>query len=193
MKTQPGLEKNPYRYLLVPYDPKSPDPCITPEAIRYINSRQSGLTDRDIAKLDEIEWFTFHRQLKHLVQFAIPGLRPSKSSEVRYVKRYNAQKYSIMIDKFLDYMPSDFPEGQADRCVLPAYRLTSPDGNRFYPIDYNGDLPAWRKRLLDNADHFDTTIGYFDHGRFVISDGQEIEFADLGVASYADEGVPPDF
>lgn len=193
MRTQPGLEDNPYRRLLVPYDPKNPDPCITLESIRYIESRQPGLTDRDIAKLDDIEWFTFHRHTKRLVEFAIPGLRPSRYTETRYIKRYSARKYWLMINEFLAHMPPDFPENQADRCLLPAYRLTPPGGDHFYPIEYNGDLQLWRKRISDNAAHFGTTVGYFDHGRFVVSDGQEIEFADMDVASYAEEGIPPDF
>lgn len=193
MKIQPSWKNNPYRRFLIPYDPENLDPRITPESIQYIESRQAGLTDRDIEKLDGMEWFTFHWPTKTLTMFAIPGLRPSKYTETRYVKRYNAQKYWTIINDFLAYMPSDFPEDQADRCRLPAYRLTPPGGDHFYPVEYNGDLPAWRKRLLHNAVHFGTTIGYFDHGRFVISDGREIEFADMDVASYAEEGVPPDF
>ncbi len=193
MKIQPGLEKNPYRHLLVPYDPTDPDPCIKPELIQYIESLQPGLTDRDIAKLDEIEWFTFHRHTKRLTEFAIPGLRPSKHTETRYVRRYNAQKYWTMINDFFSYIPPDFPEDQAERCLLPAYRLTCPGGDHFYPVEYRGDLSAWRKRLIDNAAHFGTTIGYFDHGRFVISDGREVEFADMDVASYDEDGLPPDF
>ncbi len=193
MKREPDLDSQPYRHLLVAYDPKNPDPCITPEFIRYIESRQPGLTDRDIAKLDEIEWFTFHRQLKKLNEFAIPGLRPDHYTETRYVRRYSAKRYWTMISEFLSYMPSDFPVDQAGRCLLPGYRLTCSDGSHFYPVEYNGDLPVWRKRLADNAVHFETLIGYFDHGRFVISDGREIEFADMEVASTPQKSIPDDF
>lgn len=193
MKRQPGLEGHPYRALLVEYDRENPDPCFTPDLIRYIEFRQPGLTSRDLAKLDEIEWFTCHRHFKDLSEFAIPGLRASRHTEVRYVKRYNAQAYLTMINEFFAYTLPDFSNHRAGGCILPGYRLTCPDGSQFYPVEYNGDLPAWRKRLTDSAVHFGTSIGYFDHGRFVISDGREIEFADMGVASDDDQRLPPDF
>ena len=184
---------HPYRHLLVEYDPDNVDPCFPPDVIRYIESRQAGLTPRDIAKLDEIEWFVFHRQLKTFTSFAVPGLRELKLLEVRYFKRYNKNKYRKMINDFVAYVPPDFPSDQVDRRLLVACRLTSPDGSQFYPIQYNGDFVAWRKRMMDNAAHFGTMIGYFDHGRFVVSDGQEIEFADMDVLALEGKHIPPDF
>ena len=130
MRIQPGLENNPYRYLLAPYDPENLDPCITPKAIQYIESRQPGLTDRAIAKLDDIEWFTFHRQLKTLTQFSVPGLRPLKNAEVRYVKRFNTEGYWEMMNRFFSHIPPYFPKELSHKCLAPAYRLTCPNGKK---------------------------------------------------------------
>jgi hypothetical protein len=183
----------PYGHLLVEYDPQNPDPCFTPECIAYIEARQSGLTRRDIAKLDEIEWFTCHRHTRTMNQVAIPGLRPGGRWDTCYVKRFNTDPYLLMLNEFLAYIPDGFPEEQADRWIIEGYRLTSGNGEQFYPIDYNGNLVAWRKRMLDNAEHFGTLIARFDHGRFVVSDGRETEFADMSVAIANGKDIPDDF
>lgn len=47
--------------------------------------------------------------------------------------------------------------------------------------------------MLDNADYFGKTIGHFDHGRFVVSDGREIEFADMDILGLEGRYIPPDF
>lgn len=184
---------HPYRHLLVEYDPDNVDPCFPPDLVQYIESRQVGLTPRDIAKLDEIEWFTYHRQIKNSNSFSIPGLRERKNLEVRYVKRYNKKNYLKMINDFMAYLPPDFPRDQAERCLLPGCRLTSPDGSKFYPVEYIGDFASWRKRMMDNAEKFGTKIGCFARGRFVVSDGQEIEFADMDVLALEGRHIPPDF
>ena len=184
---------HPYRHLLVEYDPNRLDPLFSTEQIEYIESRQVGLTERDVAKLNEIEWFIGHRQLKTISSFDIPGIRALQDLENRYFKRFNSKPYVEMNKEFFSYIPPDFPIDQIDRCFLPGLRLTDPDRNHYYPVTYNGDLPAWRKRMLDNAEKFGTTIGCFDHGRFVISDGREIEFADMDVLGLEGRYIPPDF
>lgn len=193
MKRNIIRDDHPYKHLMVEYDPKNPDPLFTQAQINYIESRQAGLTERDIAKLDEIEWFIGHRHLKTLASFAIPGLRPSGLHEIRYFKRFDSQPYVEMNKQFFSYVPPDFPIDQVDRCFLQSIRLKDTEENCFYPISYNGNIPAWRKRMLDNADHFETTIGYFDHGRFVVSDGREVEFADMDVLGLEGRYIPLDF
>ena len=89
--------------------------------------------------------------------------------------------------------PPDFPPDQVGRCNLPAFRLTSPDGAQFYPVQYNGDFMAWRKRLDDNAAFFKTSIGRFENGKFVVSDGRQLEFADMDVKWVGEENYPSDF
>lgn len=184
---------DPYGHLFVEYDPLNIDPCFTPECIAYIQARQPGLTPRDLAKLDDIEWFTFHRHAKTMNQFAIPGLRPGGKWETCYVKRFNVDKYLEMMNVFLSYDQIKIPKGQVDRWILPAYRLTCNNGDKFYPIEYGGDFAAWRERMIGSAEHFGTLIARFDHGRFVISDGREVEFADMDVASTNAEITPDDF
>lgn len=184
---------DPYGHLLVEYDPQDVDPCFTPECITYIQARQPGLTARDIAKLDKIEWFIFHIHTKTMNQFAIPGLRPGGKWETCYVKRFRDGYYLDIINEFMSYAQIDLPEEQMDRWILPAYRLTCANGDQFYPIEYSGDITAWQGRMVSSAEHFGTSIARFDRGRFVISDGREVEFADMDVASTNVQTPPDDF
>ncbi len=178
---------------LVEYDRRNPSPHFTPEQIKYINSLPNELSDRDRAKLDEIEYFILNRNHGHLLSVAIPGLRVHPAIEVRYVKRFNAEPYWKMINEFLKHVPTDFPRDQVGRCNLPAFRLTLPDGAQFYPIEFNGDLPAWRKRLDETAKVYRTTIGHWQDGKFSVSDGNVLEFADMDVKWLKSVEYPPDF
>ena len=178
---------------LVEYDRQNPSPHFTLRQIQYIESLPNGLSDRDLVKLEEVEWFILNRNIGYLTSSAVPGLRIHPGIEVRYVKRFSANAYWDMINGFLAYVPSDFPRDQIGRCNLPGYRLTSPDGAQFYPIEFNGDLPAWRKRLNESAKAHGTQIGHFENGKFVLFDGQRIELADMTVKRVGQEPYPPDF
>ncbi len=160
-------ERKAQRPDLIEYDRKNISPHFTPELIRYIESRQPGLSDRDHAKLDEIEWFVLNLNTGCLTSLAMPGLREYKNSiEIRYIKRFSEKTYNRFMKMFMDYVPPDFPSDQIGRYHGEALRLTSPNGDHFYPIYFNGNLPAWRKRLDDNAAFFKTSIGRFEHGKF---------------------------
>ena len=142
MKKVMSEEKKARRPDLIEYDRSNVSPHYTPELIRYIESRQPGLTARDHAKLDEIEWFVLNLNHGGLVALAVPGLRTYPSSESRYIKRFNDDPYDKMLRYFLSYVPPHFPEDQIERYNLRAFKLTSPHGEQFYPIHYNDNLPV---------------------------------------------------
>ena len=98
-----------------------------------------------------------------------------------------------MRKEFADRVKPDDPSDQIGGYHGEALRLTSPDGEHFYPIYYHGNLPAWRKRLDETVAFFDTLIGRFQHGKFVVSDGRQIEFADMDVSWVSEGEIPPDF
>ena len=193
MKKVMSEEKKARRPDLIEYDRSNVSPHFTTEMIQFRESRQQGLSARDHAKLDEIEFFILNLNSGGFVSCAVPGLRANPLTEVRYLKRFNKERIEIMMSKFMGYVPHDFPSDQIDRCYFKAFRLKTPDGGKFYPITYNGNLPAWRKRLDDNAAFFKTLIGRFENGKFVLSDGQRIEFADMEVEWVGDEALPRDF
>ena len=193
MKKVMSEEKKALRPDLIEYDRNNVSPHFTPEMIRYIESRQPGLSERDHAKLDNIEWFILNLNTGRFTSLTIPGLRTYAQLENCYIKRFNEKPYLTMKKEFMDYVPPDFPTDQIGRYHGEALRLTSPVGEHFYPIYYNGDLPAWRKRLDDNAAFFKTLIGRFKHGKFAVSDGRQIPFADLDVTWATREDRPSDF
>lgn len=181
------------RPFLVEYDREIPAPEFTPDLIRYIESRQNGLSARDMAKLEGIEWFVYNKYFNVMLTFDVPGIRESDVEKAAYIKRFSDEPYLALIKRFMNYVPSDFPEDQIGRFNQPSYRLTLANGDQFYPINYNGNFAAWRKRLDDNAKHFDTSIGVFAGGKFVISDGRVVEVVDMDILKLGSGGYPDDF
>ena len=193
MKKVMSEEKKAQRPDLIEYDRNNVSPYFTLDLIRYVEGRQTGLTERDHAKLDEIEWFILSLYTGRLTSLAIPGLRVYPRTEHCYIKRFNQNPYRSMKKEFMDYVPPDCPSNQIGGYHGEALRLTSPDGEHFYPIYYHGNLSAWRKRLDDTATFFKTLTGRFQHGRFVVSDGRQIEFADMDVNWVGAGDIPRDF
>ena len=193
MKKVMSEEKRAQRPDLIEYDREHPSSHFSSEWVRYIESRQIGLSERDHQRLDQIEFFILNLNHGGLISCAIPGLREVPSIEVRYVKRFSTIGYWRMINEFFEYIPPDFPQDQVGRCNMPAFRLTLPDGAQFYPVQYNGDFLAWRKRLDDSAAFFKTLIGRFENGKFVVSDGRQLEFADMDVEWVGEGKYPSDF
>ena len=99
-----------------------------------------------------------------------------------------------MMNKFLDYSPEGFPKNQFDQCNMPVYRLALDDGRKFYPIQYHGDLVAWRQYMRESAKLHGALTASFQNGKFVLSDGRRINLLDIVINSLrVSEPYPPDW
>ena len=72
---------------------------------------------------------------------------------------------------------------------MPGLRVTLPNGDKFYPILYHGDIEKWPRVLDETAAFFKTELGQFDHGKFVVSNGDVYPFSSIGIDEL--EIVPP--
>ena len=180
---------------LIEYDRNDPSPHFTSAHIRYIETRQDGFSESELAWIRDYEYFIFNLYYtKGLVARVIPGLRSYPGAETQYVMRYNTMNYQSMMDDFLSYKSPDLPEGLSDYCNMPGCRFTTLDKAHFYPINYHEDLPGWRKLISESAKLHDTLTGQLEGGKFVLSDGRRVSFSDLTVASLTGQvPYPPDW
>ncbi len=59
--------------------------------------------------------------------------------------------------------------------------MTTPGGDRYYPLDFHGDLKAWNDRMIDVAIEKGTMMAWFDKGKFCLNDGRKLAFDDLHI------------
>ena len=179
---------------IVEFDPDAPASVFTREQIDYVNSIAEYLSPSQVEGVRRLEHLIFNRNVNACAWFFVPGLRGDTNFDgtdegIVYVKRFSSARYAKMMDLFLDHEPSDFPkEGSGGN--MPGYRVTLPNGDRFYPIAFFGDLVAWRKRLRESADLHGTELAHFDRGTFVVSDGQRFAFADLRIEALETRRTP---
>ena len=173
---------------LVEYDRENPSSKLSEPFLQYVNSIQNGFSNQELEWLNEYEFFIFNTFDGYWTERAVPGIRTEKI-ETRYVRRYNSYSYRSMMNKFLEYVPPGLPEDFTDHCYMPNYRLTLANGDKFYPICYHNDFVGWRRQLAESAKLHGTMTGLFESGKFVLSNGQRINFSDISVASL--EGREP--
>lgn len=179
---------------LVEYDRDNPSPRLSEPFLRYVRSVQSGFSKQELDWLNEYEFFIFNTFDGYWTERAVPGLRAKKDIETHYVRRYSSADYRSMMNEFLEYIPSGFPKNLTNYCYMPNYRLTLTNGDKFYPICCRNDLAGWRIQIVESAKLHCTTTGQFESGKFVLSNGQRINFSDLTVASLAGrEPYPSDW
>ena len=178
---------------LVDYDSVNPSPYFSPEQICYFEPLPDGLSEKALENLRKTEWFVLNRNSGYFIECAVPGLRSQPGIEVGYVRRFSTASYVAMMDVFLDCMPTDFPLDQANHFNMPSYRLTSATREKFYPVEYNGEISAWRRRLQHCAEIHNTSIGSFDYGKPAISDGRELDLGDILIEWVRPEPDPSDW
>ncbi len=185
-----GTPEKPLPSNFVEYDHLDPSPHFTKQQIDYIESIRDDFNAEDLARIRDIEWFMLNLNVEGMAEGVIPGLRTKPGIGCLYIRRYSTEKYTKMIDAFLDYIPKDFPKEHVLKCYMPSYRVTLPTGDQFYPIVFHGDLNAWRKRLEESAYVHHTLTGHFDHGKFVVSDGRRFDFSAIKVDKVKSEPIP---
>lgn len=165
---------------LIEYDRNNPSPKFSDELIQLIETIQDGFSESELALIRDYEYFIFNIYFPNeLICRQIPGIRPNKNFEVVYIMRFNNDDYRSMMNRFLEHIPADAPSDLTAHCNMPGERLTIPDGSKFYPINYHYDLAAWRRQISESAKLHNTKTGRFENGKFVLSDGQTINFSDL--------------
>jgi hypothetical protein len=165
----------------VVYDYLNPSHFFTQDEIKVIESIRDYFSEEDLEVIRNIESSIFNKNTGLVNNSFIPGLRQDPPRGYLYVRRFSKDKFGKMMDLFLDYVPSDFPVEDRYRCNMPGFRVTVPNGDRYYPFAFHGNLEQWRKRLKESADFHHTLLGQFDHGKFVLSDGESFNFSAIKV------------
>ena len=179
---------------LIEYDRDNPSPKLSEAFLSYVRSIQTGLSQSELDWLNEFEYFIFNTFNGSWTEHAVPGLRPKRLSEFQYVRRYNSDDYRSMMNEFLDHIPSGLPSDLTEYGHMPVFRLTLPNGDKFYPIRYHNNIAGWRQQLAESAKLHGTLTGRFVNGKFLLSDGQTFNFSDLAVASVIMwDPYPPDW
>ena len=163
----------------IAYDYDNPSHPFTPEQIAYIESIREFLSDSEIAQARRIETFSYNTFFGNPNEIGIAGLRPQDRTYCMYLRRFDERPYGRLVDEFLDAVYEDFSEDNIDRVNMPGYRVTTPDGDRYYAFVFNGDLQAWIDRLVAVAGQHGTLMAWFDRGKFCLTDGRQLPFSDL--------------
>ena len=170
------------------YDYTNPSPAFTEKDVSYIEMPSEYLGDEDLARVRGIEDWVLNTNTGWLNSPAIPGLRPRSTNGHRYVRRYSDDSYERMMDTFLEHIePKFLPRGLP--CNMPGFRVTVPNGDRYYPIMFHDDLEKWVRVLDEAAAFFQTDLAQFDRGKFVVSGGVIHPFSSVEIEPL--EEVPP--
>lgn len=165
----------------IPYDYDNPSPPFTPEQIAYIESIREFLSADELAKARRIEKFSYSTLFGDLNEIGITGLRPHKKTYCMYLRRFDGRTYDRLVEDFLDEIYEDFPEENIHRVVMPGYRVTTPEGDRYYAFMFNGNFQAWIDRMTVVAVKHGTLMAWFDRGKFCLTDGRDLPFSDLQI------------
>ena len=172
----------------VVYDYSNPSPLFTYEQVQRIESIRKDFNEEDLTRIRKIEKWILNTNTGWLNSPAITGLRPKSTNGHRYLKRFSADRYADMIDTFLDQVHYGVPATSLP-CHMPGLRVTLPNGDKFYPILFHDDLEKWARVLDEAAALFKTELGQFDHGKFVVSNGEVYPFSSICIDKL--EKVPP--
>lgn len=74
-----------------------------------------------------------------------------------------------------------YPDLNPDTVHWDWFRVTTPGGDRYYPLEFHGDLGAWIDRMIAVAIENGTTMAWFDRGKFCLNDGSKMAFGDLRI------------
>lgn len=175
-----------------PYDYDDPGPPFTPDEIAAIDSIKAFLSESELAQARRLETVYYNPVFKSAGGTPIPGLRQHAALSHLYVCRYNDQFYGVLLEGFLAKVYEGCSEAELGGVNWPWFRVTTPDGNRHYPLHFNGNLQAWTDRMMEAAAGVGTTMGWFDHGKFRLTDGRTLSFGDLQIDRLAGGKPIPD-
>ncbi len=159
------------------YDHGNPSPYFPPEKVAYIESINNDFSEEELQQIRAMERFAFNLNTEGVGGDEIPGIRNKQTEAHVYFKRFSDDPWKVLVQTFMDSIPDGFED--KGRCLMPMCRATLPNGDRYYPMTVLGNLGEWQRRLLQAAADCGTKLGWFDKGKFVVSDGQIVGFSDL--------------
>lgn len=115
------------------------------------------------------------------MEIFISGLRSYKTSFCFYISRQDDAYYECQMKDFTDAVYEGLPEENPGALAWEWYRVTTPEGTRFYPFAAHANLHAWKERVTAVASEKATPVAYFDDGKFRLSDGRQWAFGDLRI------------
>ena len=163
------------------YDYDNPSPPFTPESIAAIDSVKAFLSDNELAQARRLETVYFSPVFKTAGGTSIPGLRFYASYFCLYLRRFDNRSYEELLKGFLDAVYDGHPKSRFGGVTWPWFRVTTPDGARYYPLYFHGNLKAWSDRMIVVAAELATTMAWFDKGKFRITDRRELSFGELHI------------
>ena len=168
----PGCPAYDYGELSLPF---------TTENTRAVDSIKDFLSESDLIKARKLEVVFYSPVFQRVGGVFIPGLRSYSTSFCLYLRRYKEVDYHELLKDFMDAVCAGHPNLDPDTVHWDWYRVTTPGGDRFYPLKFHGDLDAWRNRMIGVAIENGTMMGWFDKGKFCLNDGRKIAFGDLEI------------
>lgn len=101
---------------------------------------------------------------------AIPGTGPEGAEKVRYVSFDESQKPSEIFESVVwKIKPPMVKNGGVN---LENFTITTPDGARFYPLKYHGDVMGWQKQIEAGAEMLGLFTAKIDSDALSLSDGR---------------------
>lgn len=177
-----------------PYDYGDLTPPFTRENTRAVDSIRNFLSEDELIqarKLEIVYYSPIHQTVGGVV---IPGIRTYNTSFCLYLKKYEEILTHDLLEKFIDAVCEGHPDLNPDTIHRDWFRVTVPNGDRYYPLQFHGDLDAWIDRMIAVATEKGTTMGWFDKGKFCLNDGSRMAFGDLKmVRLMGGEAYPDDW
>ena len=153
----------------------------TPENTWVVSSIKDFLSESEIVKVRNIETIYYSPVLQNVVGTSISGLRSYNTSFYLYLRKDQKFYYYDLLRGFIDAVCTGRPDLNPDTVHWGWFRVTTPGGDRYYPLEFHGDLDAWINRMIDVAIENGTTMGWFDKGKFCLSNGSRMAFGDLHI------------
>lgn len=166
---------------LIKYDYDNPSHPFTSEQIAYIDSIREFLSEDELAQARRLETFHYNTFFGTPNEIGIAGLRPSERTYCLYLRRYDSKSYGDLVDEFILTVYERRPIEKPGGINTPGYRVTTPDGDRYYAFECNGNLQGWIDRMIEVAAQFGTLMAWFDRGKFCLTDGRRLPFSDLRI------------
>lgn len=159
------------------YNHDRPSPYFPPEKVAYIESINSDFSEEELRAIRSMERFAFNLNTGGVGGDEFAGLRKQEKEDSLYFRRFSDEPWKDVVKSFMARIPPDFEYRR--RTLMHLHRATLPNGDRYYPITFRGDLDAWRRHLHQAAVGCGTLLGWFEKGKFVLSDGSKVGFLDL--------------
>ena len=153
----------------------------TLENTSVVSSIKDFLSEIEIVKVRKIETIYYSPVHQNVVGTTIPGLRAYSKLFCLYLRKDQRADYYDSLKDFMGAVISGQPNLDPDTVHWGWFRVTTPGGDRYYPLEFHGDLDAWINRMIDVAIEKGTTMGWFDKGKFCLNDGRRMAFGDLQI------------